>query len=60
MQPRDILLFNITVRIKNNKLDQLQCMSAKMVANGIGTHARNNQWRTLESRSRQSLNAGRL
>jgi len=33
-------------------------MSAKMAANGIRTHARTNQLRTLESRSRQSLNAG--
>jgi len=35
-------------------------MLAKMAANAIRTHARTNQWRTLESRSRQSLNAGRL
>jgi len=35
-------------------------MSAKMAANGIRTHARTNQWRTLESRSRQSLNVGQL
>jgi len=30
-------------------------MSAKMAANGIRTHVRNNQRRTLESSSRQSL-----
>jgi len=35
-------------------------MSAKMAANGIQTHARTNLWRTLESRSRLSLNTGRL
>jgi len=26
-------------------------MSAKMAANGIRTHVRTNQWRTLESRN---------
>jgi len=35
-------------------------MSAKMVANEIRTLAHTNQWHTLESRSQQSLNAGRL
>jgi len=35
-------------------------MSAKMPANGIRTIARTNQGRILESRSRQSLNAGKL
>jgi len=35
-------------------------MLAKMAANGIRTHARTNQRHTLASRSRQSLNAGRL
>jgi len=29
--------------IRNNKLDQLQGMSAKMAANRIRTHARTNQ-----------------
>jgi len=41
-------------------LNQPQDMSAKMAVNGIRTHARTNQRRTLASRSRQSLNAGRL
>jgi len=47
-------IMNIKFKIRNNKLDQLQGMSAKMAANEIWTHARTNQWRTLESRSRQS------
>jgi len=47
---------NIKFEIKNNKLDQLQGMSSKMAANGIRTHGRTNQWRTLELRSQQSLN----
>jgi len=47
---------NIKFEIRNNKLDQIQGISAKMAANGIRTHARTNQWCTLESRLRQSLN----
>jgi len=43
-----------------NKLDQLQGMSAKMATNRNRIHARTKQWRTLESRPRQSLNTGRL
>jgi len=40
----------IKFEIKNNKLDQLQGMSAKMAANGIRTHARTttNQWEAAE------------
>jgi len=33
----------MTLEIKNNKLDQIQGMSAKMAANGIRTHTRTNQ-----------------
>jgi len=42
---------NIKFEIRNNKLDQLQGMSANMAASGIRAHARTNQWHTLESRS---------
>jgi len=35
------LIYRISLSpIRNNKLDQLQGMSAKMAANGIQTHAR--------------------
>jgi len=33
---------HIKFKIRNNKLDQLQGMSAKMAANGIWTHAGTN------------------
>jgi len=39
---------NIKFEIRNNKLDQLQSMSAKMAVNGIWIHAHTNQWRTLD------------
>jgi len=40
---------HIKFEIRNNKLDQPLGVSAKMAANGIRTHDRTNQWRTMES-----------
>jgi len=37
------------MEIRNYKLDQPQGIPAKMAANGILTHARTNQWHTLEN-----------
>jgi len=46
--------------IERHKLLSARGRSAKVAANGIQTHTRTNQRRTLASRSQQSLNAGRL
>jgi len=52
-----LMLFQFVEKIRIN---QPRGMSEKMAVNGIRIHARTNQRRTLVSRSRQSLNAGRL
>jgi len=49
-------LVNRKTKAERHKLISARDMSAKMAANGIGTHARTNQSHTLAYRSRKSLN----